>query len=344
MDNRIWQLVSRKLSGEASLDELRELENLIQEDSELSYQVHLYTLYFKNPPKTRDENKKAIAAENFRKRLSEAENSSVVVRKLSPLYKWLAVAGVLLLFFTSYLLFNRKPDTEADRQVFANKLKTMPGIRSKTILPDGSTIWLNSESNITYNSNFGVDKREVYLVGEAFFEVEENINVPFIVHAQTVKIRVTGTAFNVRSYPENNKVQTALIRGSVEVFTEDNPDQAIKLKPNEKVTISTIKPLNSNKATAPPAQLESIKRTADQEIPEISWVNDRLVFDNELFTDVIDKLEKWYNIEVQVKNPNIQSKRFSGHFENEDFKQALEALQYVHHFDFEIKGRTIIIK
>lgn len=350
--NRIWQLVARKVSGEASLEELRELEMLLREHPELAYEVHLFIRYFESPGEDKlAERSKPAAIQRFRERMGqEGLPNEVPVKKsgVFPRKVWLTAtsiaAAVLVLLFV--YLKNEKP-VSPERQL-VSELKTMPGTRSKTILPDGSIIWLNSESDISYNKDFGVEKREVYLQGEAFFDVVKNEKVPFVVHAQTVKIVVKGTAFNVRSYPGSAKVQTSLIRGAVEVIREEDPDHPIVLKPNEKITVVTkeetvLTALASSKE--PRVKLETLKvKESVQVIPEVSWVSDQLVFDNESFADVVEKMEKWYNVEFLVLNERIGDIRFSADFENENLKEALEALQYVKHFDFEIIGRKIIIK
>ncbi|MBX3239418.1 MAG: FecR domain-containing protein [Chitinophagaceae bacterium] len=354
--NRIWQLVARKLSGEAGIDEIRELETLLKEDAELAYRVHLYTRYFENPSGGPAENSRQEAGQRFRERLSREKTEKVTpvadLKNKTPMRgKWLVAAGWVLLAVLSVFLYRLNSREDKGNPVtLANEFKTMPGTRSKTTLPDGSVVWLNSESRITYNKDFGVNNREVALQGEAFFDVVKNKAVPFIVHAQTVKIVVKGTAFNVRSYPGSQKVQTSLIRGAVELINEADPEHPIQLKPNEKITIRTGKRQLAEVPEKPGQKtetyhLDTLRQLAQtMTIPEVSWVVNQLVFDNEVFTEVIDKMEKWYNVDIVLINDALGSKQFSAVYEDEDVVQALEALQYVHHFDFEVKGRTIVIK
>ncbi len=356
ISNRIWQLVARKLSGEASIDELRELEALLREDAELAYRVHLYTRYFENPSDEPAESSRQQATIRFRERLfrEEADKAVPVAEIRSGIRigkKWMAAAGLTLLAVLSVFFYRMNSREGSGNPVaLTNEFKTMPGTRSKTILPDGSVVWLNSESKITYDKDFGVNNRELTLQGEAFFDVVKNKAVPFIVHAQTVKIVVKGTAFNVRSYPGSREVQTSLIRGAVELINEADPGSPIQLKPNEKITIRT----GELQLAGEPQKAEEKKEiyrldtlrqfAQSMTIPEVSWVTNQLVFDNEVFTSVIDKMEKWYNVDIVLVNDSLGNKQFSGVYEDEDVMQALEALQYVHHFDFEVKGRTIVIK
>ncbi|MCO5239614.1 MAG: FecR domain-containing protein [Chitinophagaceae bacterium] len=369
--NIIWQLVARKLSGEISLNELKELERLLQEDPELAYKVDIYCRYFGHPPgeiyRTREAKERSL--EQFRQRFNGEFNSipEVVPMPLADtgststrFRKWAAVAaGLITVAMTVFFITGREKKSTAIAQHTTNEVNTMPGTRSKTILPDGTVVWLNSESRISYNADFGKTEREITLTGEAFFDVAHNEAIPMIVHAKTVNILVKGTAFNVRSYPESDKVQTSLIRGSVELTTTEHPEQKILLKPNEKITISVpVEYAVANGHEKPKAQpagipvrdkrsyhIDSLKQSllADV-IPEVSWVENRLVFDNERFTDVIDKMEKWYNVDIILINKRLESKNFSGVFEKENIAEALSALQIINDFDFEIAGRQVIIK
>ena len=367
--NKIWQLVARKLSGEASLDELKELEHLLQEYPEIAYKVDIYCQYFDNPPSQvyRTDETKRRSLEQFRLRFSrELNNESEAIplplthnsTAMPGIKKWLAVAaGLITIVVTVFFMTGREKGNAGFAQHKINEVNTMPGTRSKTILPDGTIVWLNSDSRISYNVDFGKNKREVTLIGEAFFDVAHDEAVPLIVHAKTVNILVKGTAFNVRSYPGSDKVQTSLLRGSVELTMKDHPEHKIFLKPNEKITIDVQEnePAANNDIQAPPVEaynqnrkiyhIDSLKQsTLVDAIPEVSWIENRLVFDNEPFTDVIDKMEKWYNVDIILTNQHLGKKSFSGVFEKENIAEALSALQIINYFDFEIMGRKIIIK
>ena len=369
--NIIWQLIARKLSGEISFDELKELERLLQEDPELAYKADIYYRYFDHPPAEiyRTPEAKEKSLEQFRLRFNSEFNSVPEAAPLPLTYvkpaaggfkKWAAVAaGLITVAMTVFFMTAGGKKNVSVAQHTANEVNTMPGTRSKTILPDGTVVWLNSDSRISYNADFGKVQREITLTGEAFFDVAHNEAVPMIVHAKTVNILVKGTAFNVRSYPESDKVQTSLIRGSVELTTTEHPDQKILLKPNEKITIDVpvayavahdhespkVQPAGISVRGRKSYHIDSLKQSllADV-IPEVSWVENRLVFDNERFTDVIDKMEKWYNVDIILINKRLESKSFSGVFEKENITEALSALQIINDFDFEIAGRQVIIK
>lgn len=361
--NRIWELLTRKLAGEASPEDIRELDELLKKDMEMDYQVHLYTSYYQHPePQAIPDSIKNSARLRLRQQLAQEEaTTDVHPGKKAHILSFftrplVAAASIVLLLVVGVLVYLSINSVSNDRKMeFAvNEFKTTAGTRSKTILPDGSVVWLNSESTISYNNDFGLKKRDVRLSGEAFFDVVHNAEIPFVVHAQNVKILVKGTAFNVRSYPGSNKVQTSLIRGSVQVSSEADPKKLILLKPNEKITMLTKEesPIllrdhagKGDSSLFLPYRLDTLKLNKYAQVfPEISWMHDQLVFDNEPFGDVLEKLEKWYNVKIILMNEGLRTKAFSGVFENENVNDALSFLQFVHHFDYEIAGRNIIIK
>lgn len=370
-DNRIYFLIARKLSHEASSQELEELERKLKNDPELAYKADLYAHYFNHPEtseqKNPEEKLKALSRLNIRFEEEfgepgpksspdpfEKEAASQTVPIL--LYRWKTIAAIALFVTVGsclYYYYSLKPLDLSD-QSKKNQFATMPGTRSKTILPDGTTVWLNSESTIHYNADFGQSKREVTLTGEAFFDVTHNEDIPFIVHAKTVDIYVKGTAFNVRSYPGTEKVQTSLLRGLVELSSTTMPGRKIQLHPNEKITFEipeinrTLKSSQvktSDIKSTPSYIIDSLKESSIAAvIPEISWIENRLVFDNEALEDVLDKMEKWYSVEINLMNKKIASKKVSGILEKENIEEAIKALQLLNDFEYTISGRKINIE
>jgi ferric-dicitrate binding protein FerR (iron transport regulator) len=369
-DNRIYYLIARKLSSEASSQELEELERRLKNDPELAYKAELYAQYFIHPEieeqKKSDKKLQALSRLNnrFEKEFGEVapENLPGALERKSTgqnisflLQRWKTIAAIALLVTVGsslYYYYNNKNFNLSDQSI--NQFATMAGTRSKTILPDGTTVWLNSESTIHYNADFGQAKREVTLSGEAFFDVTHNEDIPFIVHAKTVDILVKGTAFNVRSYPGTEKVQTSLLRGLVELSSTTLPGRKIQLHPNEKITFevpeinstqnpgSVKKPVLSASTTY---TIDSLKESSlAAVIPEVSWIENRLVFDNEALTEVLEKMEKWYSVDIHLKNHKIASKQVSGILEKENIEEALKALQLLNDFNYTINGREINIE
>ncbi|MDR6807616.1 ferric-dicitrate binding protein FerR (iron transport regulator) [Dyadobacter sp. BE34] len=375
-NDQVYELIARKLSGEATPDELKALDLHLKNEPELAHQAELLDLYFYQPASVKaDTDEKSRAWENLRSKLNSEFPDEYPVKPLASksvrpaifiqYRSWIAAAASVLLIVSLAVFYSGwrsrhgvSASLAISKKAFI-ELKTEKGTRLNKVLPDGTKVWLNGDSYLSYNADFGKSKRDITLVGEAFFDVAHNTRVPLTVHAKDVNILVTGTAFNVKSYSGNNKVETALLRGSVEVSRQSQPEQVVKLKPNEKITINIDDPASAsshevlpigkaterNGASSVKYQIEGLKESSIANmIPEVSWVENVLLFDNEPFGEVIDKMEKWYNVDIQVQNQELMSRRFSGVFKDENIIQAVEALQIIIPLQFEQHGKTIIIR
>ncbi|KYP15276.1 MAG: hypothetical protein A1D16_10985 [Flavihumibacter sp. CACIAM 22H1] len=366
-ENRVYYLIARKLSREASSQELAELEDLLKSNPELAYKANLYSEYFHHPvlnnPAYSHQKTQALGRLKTRLQQEFGEDSPISEQAPEPpvteptrwQYRWKIAAALLLitLSLAGFVYYYSASHTSLPPHS-NNQYATMPGTRSKTVLPDGTIVWLNSESSIHYNADFGKSKREVTLIGEAFFDVTHMEDIPFIVHAKSVDILVKGTAFNVRSYPGTEKVQTSLLRGLVEVSGAALPGKKIRLHPNEKITIEVAESRqgSSSQKTTLQANQQKIAYSIDSlkesslaaVIPEVAWIHNRLVFDNEPLEDVLEKMEKWYAVDIFLMNQKIAKKQVSGVLENENIEEALKALQLLNDFEYTITGREIRIK
>lgn len=231
------------------------------------------------------------------------------------------------------------------------------GSKIRTLLPDGSTVWLNAGSKISYPANFDGPIREVSLKGEAFFDVVKNPDRPFIVHTADIDIRVLGTAFNVKSYEEDKTVETTLIRGLVQI-TRSNAAAAqdpIYLHPNQKIVLQKNNPVPQANSQAEGAatqtqaknisehitNLDSTRR--QEELVETAWVYNRLEFRGDSFEELARKLERWYNIEIHFEDEAAKDLEFNGSLESETVEQAFQALKAAVPFSYTIKGNEIYI-
>jgi len=235
-----------------------------------------------------------------------------------------------------------------------NEIIINPGSRTKIQLPDGSQVWVNSGSSLTYEDNFNGSTREVHLNGEAYFDVVKDASRPFIVHTTGIDIRVLGTAFNVKAYKKEPTIEATLIHGSIEVINKNRPGTPkVMLKPHEKLVYNkfpvtdprdqraditvpesdaysvTIKPLNNN--------------ITDREIVETAWVYNKLVFEDERFEAIALKMERWYNIKIHIENEQLKNYKMSGSFVNETAEEAIKILQFLVPFKYSIKNNEIKI-
>jgi ferric-dicitrate binding protein FerR (iron transport regulator) len=206
---------------------------------------------------------------------------------------------------------------------------------------------------MTYDKNYGVQLREVNLTGEAYFDVVKNTGKPFIIHTSQIDIKVLGTAFNVRCYPDEKNTETSLVRGSLEVSLKDRQEKII-LKPNEKLVISNNEAGQEKETAAKtvqaiiqPANVIELGHLSllpqDNSIVETSWVNNKLVFRSETFEELALKMQRWYAVNIIFKDERIKTKRFTGIFENEGIAEALSALKLTTPFSYSIDHEKIII-
>ena len=245
--------------------------------------------------------------------------------------------------------------------------KTVVGKGQKSIvfLPDGTEVWLNSESILTYSTDFGTSTRDVKLIGEAYFKVHKDKKHQFIVHISDVDLKVYGTEFNVKSYPDENIIETTLVTGSLSIqkISENEKSTPLFLKPNQRAVIYKTKQLDTSN------QEEVITTVDKKEItqpgvshitsitPEkvflydeknldrqIAWKDQKLIFKDETFETLSHMLERWYDIKIVFESTEVQNFKFRGIFENETIEQALNAMRYTTPFEYSVDHRTFYIK
>jgi transmembrane sensor len=365
-EERIWLLLSLRLSNEATLQELAELETALGQHPELGSKAKqisdLWRSQNNNAENTQQSFDKhlqrlsnqlaepVLQFENIEEPFSEAKLVDMRNRKR----KWYWITGVAAAAVTAVLSFTffspaklSKPARQAE-----NTVSTRAGSKSKIQLPDGTQVWLNADSKLEYNENFNVKLREVKLSGEAFFDVVKNKDKPFIIHTSQMDVKVLGTAFNVRSYPDEATTETALLRGAVEISLHSNPEKKYYLKPNDKLVLNNniTAVADSTTANAPDnaeKQLVKLKKVHldqnENDITETMWVKNKLAFENEPLEKILAETERWYNVDIELKNEKAKEFRFTSVFENKPLTEVLEALCLAAHLHYQVKGSIVTI-
>ncbi|BDD07620.1 anti-sigma factor [Fulvitalea axinellae] len=224
------------------------------------------------------------------------------------------------------------------------KLKSVPKINTLSIprgkrfsvaLSDGTKVWLNSDSKLRYPTEFSGDVREVFLTGEAYFEVTKDSKRPFVVKVEDLDIRVFGTAFNVTNYPETSGVRTVLVEGSVGIAKrsqgEFNRKGAVMLKPSQ----SALYDIQENKMR---------KETLGNLRFVTAWKDNTLAFYNEPFSSLKTRLERWYDIRIDNQSEALVEERFSGVFRNKSLEKVLELFATTFPVEIIRKGDKVLIK
>ena len=235
----------------------------------------------------------AIADESTERSLqavhTKAKKEEKKVRRTIQTKKWLRYAAVFMLPFISGIsvwLLTKNYNTETEMIACY-----VPNGEQRTVeLPDGSNVQVNAGSVFIYPKEFSKKRREVYLVGEANFSVSKNEDKPFIVQIKSLQVEVTGTKFNVESYPENDRITTTLEQGSVIVHEMAHTQQAIRMQPDEQLTY-----------------YEKEIRFEKKQVHATSygaWTHGELYFSDKSMYDIVNTLERHFDIQIQI-DPEI---------------------------------------
>ncbi|MBN2212605.1 MAG: DUF4974 domain-containing protein [Bacteroidales bacterium] len=277
-------------------------------------------------------------------------------QKIRPWMNFLKYAAVFIIgagiTFASVSLVRT---FSAGKSAAENEIIVQKGQKSEVILSDGSRIWLNSETRLRYPARFELmNEREVYLEGEAYFEVAKNESKPFNVSTGNLRIRVLGTSFNVKCYPDDKLVETTLIEGKVCIQKAGHSNAScnqVILEPNQKAVFNksdrTIIISDLKVKTDIDKKKESdLKTDLTRNTESItSWKEQILYFDNESLEEIVVKLERWYGYSITVKDPELLVHRYKGKFENyETIYQVLDAIRLTTPIHYTVSNKIVTIE
>lgn len=233
----------------------------------------------------------------FRQRVARAEQKQAHTLRLS--WKtFLRVAAVLLILVLPFVGYWQ--GQEALKGSFADMVVEAPmGGHTKLYLPDGTLVWLNAGSKIVYSQGFGVEDRQLELRGEGYFEVTKDEKVPFEIKTKEVNLKVLGTKFNFRNYPDDEEVTVNLMEGKVALHNGIKAMPELYLNPDEKMVL--------NKLTGEMTKMRAKAVRANV------WIKNELFFDEELLEDIAKKLMRSFDVKVEVAD-SLRNKRFYGSF------------------------------
>ncbi len=356
-----FDLLSLKLSGDATESQLAEISAILQANPSLQflYDQMIEPVYCEKEAASMAD--QAYASHYVKMQLAgmfdSANYNSIdpsvertpnfTKRKLA----FIAIAaGVFTIFFINYSLRLDKSVTKQNGNSFVNEIVTKRGSKSSIKLPDGTTVRLNTDSRLTYISFAAGKTREVTLVGEAYFDVAHDSSRPFIIHTGKVNIKVLGTSFNVRNYPQDKELETSLIKGKIEVSLESRPEDIIILKPTEKLIIAkeedelsaATKVSNSSDNKVVLTSITYMRQ--DSLVAETSWLNDKLVFVNQPLEKIALELERKYAINITFKDEKVKKYRYTGVFENVSLEKVFELIKYSKNFNYKINDKNIVIE
>ena len=371
--------MSRRLSGEATPAEVEELTLLLESSPQKQYLYGLLHSWFTDLPSAAsgEPMEDPDFEERFLRILTQPDepetpaqswDTNVVnisdnitaprlIRK-RLLYITSVAASLIAIFFLSWSVYHKRSvAARPPRPAPSEEVLAKAGTRTKLVLPDGTQVWLNSNSKLRYSNEFNAESREVGLEGEAYFDVAKDMQRPFIVHTSSLDIKVLGTSFTIKSYPQDETIEATLLKGTIEVSRKDNPNTArIILKPNEKLVFNKrIAPSGRTSltpdrisirspSTLPDMAVNSIRKDIpDSDKVETAWMYNRLVFKGDNFKELAEKMERWYNVRITIRDSSLNNYHFGGAFASETVEEAFKALQLTTAFTYKINNNEIEI-
>lgn len=315
------KILRRYFSNRYSRNDYFELKRLIlSEDFEIEslIQTHWYEFKTEDNGATKDLSE---VLTKLNQRIEEKSNGSFI-KKIFIAYSRIAAILVIPLFLALSFLYFEFDQYLFQKNVFVD-IVSPAGSRTSLNLPDGSIVWLNGDSHIRYPAVFGKN-REVKIEGEAFFKVKSDKKHPFLVSAKDIVVKATGTQFNVMAYDDIPKVSVILKEGKI---TVENQQHTFK------------------KEMTPGYELRYAKKPPSISYKEIdtenysSWISGRLIFSYAPFSEVVERMGKWYGIDIEIVDKELLQLHFKATFVNENIEEALKLLQSTATFKYEFSKR-----
>jgi len=249
-------------------------------------------------------------------------------KPIFPFRRFISIAAGLLLFLGIGFIVYRYLKTPAPQPEIVYEEKTVPfGQKIQMQLADGTIVWINSGSKLKFPTKFTGTKRELFLDGEAYFDVAHDASRPFIIHTGKVATQVLGTAFDIKAYGSND-FDVTVARGKVSVGLMDQ--QLGVLTAEQGLSYNSI---------------SRVSKRYPIVLSKLRWMFGDLIFDNMKMADAVTTLERWYDIKITLTDPQIRSRRFSASFlKHEHIGQVLNVLSEIAHFSYKQQGNNFIIQ
>lgn len=316
-DKNYIVLFEKYLRGESTAEETDDLIDLIGSENKFNKMLDDELM---NADPTIDV---AVKKRIFGKiHLETARKKSYLPVNWRKAMQWAAVILLPVLSALTVYYFTQHPQRNHQPTV----ITAQKGEKAEVVLPDGSNVWINSGSTLTYNKHFNGKERSVHLQGEAYFEVSENKKCPFIVHTKHITVQALGTSFNVRSYETDSLATAVLLEGKVKVSASG--EETI-LSVNERATF------DKRKQTLLADRVEALNF--------IEWKNGNIYFSNQTYNEIAQTLSRIYNVEIQFASEQLRPMRFSGTLGSSGIKNALDILSMTSPMYYVMKDTTIIL-
>lgn len=331
---KIWELIGRKLAGEATAEELEAIDRWKKEDKDnlLIYEQikQQWFSYQENLPLS-------SSKEVFQKvanRIAEKElilpTKPLAFTLNQPLIR-IAAAILILAIFSGLAYFAINQTLISDAQEIITHFNPK-GVQTKIQLPDSSVVWLNADSKLSYPITFDEEIREIHLIGEAFFQVKHLSGKPFIIKLpQDQEVKVLGTSFNIKAFQEDEIVETSVVTGKVAfINAADNSQETVLIDPNHKATF------NKNSGQIVKEQVDS------QE--DIAWIEGRLIFRATSLEEIAKTLERTYNVKVYFENESLKLCKITASFQKKEIEEIARLIAIAQEIEYELINGQLTFK
>ncbi|MGL5273810.1 MAG: FecR family protein [Phocaeicola sp.] len=325
MFKNITEQLHHYASNKATRKELRALKESLNRENDESLKPVLEEEWERcqtSPPLS------SLEKQLLFQKIKQKSKSQLIPNK--QLWRFQVAASIIIILLTTISTYfytnNLKMSQLGERNIV---VKVGHGERVSMTLPDGTQVRLNSESELSYQQNFGLVDRQVTLTGEGYFDVTQNKKKRFVVHTRFFNIEVLGTIFNVHAYEKNDLVEMALVKGHVLVSTINEPHQKYHVNPCEKV-------IYDKKTGRIQVQPSSNK-------VETAWVSNELVFRSVALSEVLSCIERKYEVTFNIDKNISTDDHYTGFFDEIDIHEVMDILKKNFNFDYQIKKDTIWI-
>lgn len=360
-ESRIWLLAAKKISNEATPQELAELDAIFKSNPGLRYAFSIIEGikrpsagdYGLSPDEENDLVEKRLSEFDMVLRLTEEKEHLRSRRIISG--KMIRVAACVFAVVSLSVIFYFYSGGEHNQTASRPGRKTNDAYRAGTptfvTLQDGTQVWLNKGTTLKCAPDFNKKNREVILSGEAYFDVSPNANKPFIVRAgHFMKVKVLGTTFNLKAYPHDPYIEASLITGKIAIDMSGDKKSGIILNPHQKITFylndssRRNDQLHRRTENQESYHIHSITpNPVDRHLSELSWMRGELAFNDMPFNELAYDLERIYQVNISFEDADLKEYHLTGVFKGESLDEVLAALQVTTPFHYDISNKEVII-
>lgn len=340
-NSSVFDLGIKFLTGKITLSEQEELQKLlINEQNKIIFE-ELKQSWIASGNFSDDNlhSRQEIKWEELKQSLQPENEAESVIKKSFLRILRTAAIWVALVSLGSFATWFMLKEKSSSLNPYCT-IQTPLGSKMRMELQDGTVVWLNAGSSLKYPVNFSDKQRDVYLSGEAFFNVASNKEWPFVVHTNELNVKAVGTSFNVKAYPNEKSVTTTLVEGIVKLeniekkfsYTLKPKQELVFLKGDsksepDKEDVKSSDMLNQEKTTISQVENAVIKDEVNTEAT-VSWKDKRWIIQGETVDKLAVMLERRYNIKINILSDELGSFKFSGTIENETIEQVMDYLRY----------------